>query len=268
MAHYGALPQPLQPPEQAFLDPGLRHHRSRRPVRRVLRGDARGQRKRPQRHHPGPGPDDLLLLRTDRVRLRLVLPATACSAASATSCCGCCARCWAALGLFVVFLQTAADSWAPEFGSGSEVFGVGLVFVLGIGILALGRRVHADHGPAAARVLPRRNHPAGHPGPGGAGVKPCHGGPQPGSTTVGNATAASATARERRRRCPVPGHSGTGHRPLVSCPCPHAVSLRAAGHQKCATSMTSRDPEPGPSRVNTRNGSRARTPRPRVVYPS
>lgn len=42
------------------------------------------------------------------------------------------------VGLFVVFLQTAVDSWAPEFGSGSEVFGVGLVFVLGIGILALG----------------------------------------------------------------------------------------------------------------------------------
>jgi amino acid transporter len=42
------------------------------------------------------------------------------------------------VGLFVVFLQTAVDSWAPEFGSGSEVFGVGLVFVLGVGILALG----------------------------------------------------------------------------------------------------------------------------------
>jgi hypothetical protein len=42
------------------------------------------------------------------------------------------------LGLLVVFLQTAADSWAPEFGSGSELFGVGLVFVLGVGILALG----------------------------------------------------------------------------------------------------------------------------------
>jgi hypothetical protein len=42
------------------------------------------------------------------------------------------------IGLTVVFLQTAIDSWAPEFGSGSEIFGVGLVFVLGVGILALG----------------------------------------------------------------------------------------------------------------------------------
>jgi hypothetical protein len=41
-------------------------------------------------------------------------------------------------GLFVVFLQTAVDSWAPEFGSGSEFLGVGLVFILGIGVLALG----------------------------------------------------------------------------------------------------------------------------------
>jgi amino acid transporter len=47
------------------------------------------------------------------------------------------------VGLFVVFFQTAVDSWAPEFGSGSEVFGIGLVFVLGIGILALGAVVMA-----------------------------------------------------------------------------------------------------------------------------
>lgn len=45
------------------------------------------------------------------------------------------------VGLFVVFLQTAVDSWAPEFGSGSEIFGVGLVFVLGVGILASGAAV-------------------------------------------------------------------------------------------------------------------------------
>ncbi|MBG6181783.1 APC family permease [Arthrobacter sp. CAN_A1] len=42
------------------------------------------------------------------------------------------------LGLFVVFLQTAIDSWDPAFGSGSEVLGVGLVFVIGIGILLAG----------------------------------------------------------------------------------------------------------------------------------
>ncbi|TLM80668.1 APC family permease [Pseudarthrobacter sp. NamE2] len=42
------------------------------------------------------------------------------------------------VGLFVVFFQTAVDSMAPEFGSGSEVFGVGLVFILGVGILVLG----------------------------------------------------------------------------------------------------------------------------------
>lgn len=41
-------------------------------------------------------------------------------------------------GLFVVFIQTSIDSWAPEYGSGSEIFGIGLVFILGVGILVLG----------------------------------------------------------------------------------------------------------------------------------
>jgi hypothetical protein len=42
------------------------------------------------------------------------------------------------IGLVIVFLQTAVDSWDPAFGSGSEIFGVGLVFVIGVGIIALG----------------------------------------------------------------------------------------------------------------------------------
>ena len=40
--------------------------------------------------------------------------------------------------LTLVFIQTAVDSWSPSFGSGSEVFGVGLVFIIGVGILVLG----------------------------------------------------------------------------------------------------------------------------------
>lgn len=54
------------------------------------------------------------------------------------------------VGLFVVFVQTAIDSLAPEFGSGSEIFGVGLVFILGIGILALG---------AVVMLVMSRTHP-------------------------------------------------------------------------------------------------------------
>jgi amino acid transporter len=45
------------------------------------------------------------------------------------------------IGLIVVFLQTAVDSWDPAFGSGSELFGIGLVFVIGIGILVAGAAV-------------------------------------------------------------------------------------------------------------------------------
>ena len=40
--------------------------------------------------------------------------------------------------LLVIFVTTAVDSLDPDYGSGSSVFGIGLVFVLGIGVLALG----------------------------------------------------------------------------------------------------------------------------------
>ncbi|MET8540093.1 APC family permease [Kitasatospora sp. NPDC004799] len=39
--------------------------------------------------------------------------------------------------LSAVFLQTLTDAWAPDYGSGS-VFGIGSVFVIGVGILLLG----------------------------------------------------------------------------------------------------------------------------------
>ncbi|MCZ2402271.1 APC family permease [Paenarthrobacter sp. Z7-10] len=47
------------------------------------------------------------------------------------------------LVLTVVFIQTAVDSWNPDFGSGSQLGGVGLVFILGVGLLALGLLVMA-----------------------------------------------------------------------------------------------------------------------------
>ena len=40
--------------------------------------------------------------------------------------------------LAAVFCETAYDSMNPDFGSGSSVFGVGLVFLLGVGIILLG----------------------------------------------------------------------------------------------------------------------------------
>jgi hypothetical protein len=40
--------------------------------------------------------------------------------------------------LAVLFVTTLIDSMDPEYGSGSSVFGVGLVFVLGVTIIALG----------------------------------------------------------------------------------------------------------------------------------
>ncbi|WP_432524173.1 APC family permease [Kineococcus sp. SYSU DK006] len=40
--------------------------------------------------------------------------------------------------LLVFFVQTAVDSTDQSYGSGSQLFGIGLVFLLGIGVLALG----------------------------------------------------------------------------------------------------------------------------------
>jgi amino acid transporter len=40
--------------------------------------------------------------------------------------------------LLVMFFQTAIDSISPDYGSGSSIGGVGMVFVLGMGVLALG----------------------------------------------------------------------------------------------------------------------------------
>ncbi len=40
--------------------------------------------------------------------------------------------------LLVMFVKTAVDSMDPSYGSGSELFGVGMVFILGIGVILLG----------------------------------------------------------------------------------------------------------------------------------
>lgn len=40
--------------------------------------------------------------------------------------------------LFVFFFQTSIDAMDPEYGSGSSLFGVGLVFILGVVVFALG----------------------------------------------------------------------------------------------------------------------------------
>jgi amino acid transporter len=42
------------------------------------------------------------------------------------------------LSLALVFFITLRDSAAPDYGSGASIFGVGLVLVLGLGLIALG----------------------------------------------------------------------------------------------------------------------------------
>jgi amino acid transporter len=40
--------------------------------------------------------------------------------------------------LTLVFVKTAIDTWDPEYGFGGSVFGIGTVFLIGVGVLALG----------------------------------------------------------------------------------------------------------------------------------
>ncbi|GGG13187.1 amino acid transporter [Rhodococcoides trifolii] len=42
------------------------------------------------------------------------------------------------IGMAVVFVQTSVDAWDPDFGSGSSLFGIGTVFLIGVGIIVLG----------------------------------------------------------------------------------------------------------------------------------
>ncbi|MGA4538591.1 APC family permease [Uniformispora flossi] len=42
------------------------------------------------------------------------------------------------LMLSAIFVKTLVDAWNPDYGSGSSVFGIGSVFVIGVGVLLLG----------------------------------------------------------------------------------------------------------------------------------
>ena len=40
--------------------------------------------------------------------------------------------------LFTIFIKTTISSLDPDFGSGADIGGIGLVFIMGIGLLVLG----------------------------------------------------------------------------------------------------------------------------------
>nr|WP_208402511.1 APC family permease [Lysinibacter cavernae] len=68
--------------------------------------------------------------------------------------------------LFITFIQTTIDSMQPSFGSGKEVFGVGLVFVLGMTVILAGivtmivqSRIRPDF--FKGKILKRGTHKAG-----------------------------------------------------------------------------------------------------------
>ena len=42
------------------------------------------------------------------------------------------------LGLLFVFVVTLKDSFSPDYGSGASIGGVGLVFIIGVGLILFG----------------------------------------------------------------------------------------------------------------------------------
>ena len=40
--------------------------------------------------------------------------------------------------LFIIFFKTTISSLDPDFGSGADIMGIGLVFIMGAGVLAVG----------------------------------------------------------------------------------------------------------------------------------
>ena len=67
-----------------------------------------------------------------------------------------------------MFFKTAYDSMDPDYGSGSSVGGIGLVFILGMGVILLGvvlMLVMSKIRPEffKGQVLPRETEPASPP---------------------------------------------------------------------------------------------------------
>ena len=122
---------PRAQPDAGFLHPGDGRRR-----RRLLRGHERPQRKPAGRLHQLHQPLHRLLLRPDRLRLRLVLPATLRESAR---------NLWfrgilpllGALMLTAAFFVSAVQMWDPAYGD-TQIFGVGGAFVSGVVLLALG----------------------------------------------------------------------------------------------------------------------------------
>ena len=103
----------------------------------LLRGHELPQREPAVRFHQRHQPVHRLLLRADRLRLRLVLPRHPPRVRPAT--CGSGASCplLGALLLTAAFFVSAVQMWDPAYGD-TQIFGVGGAFVSGVVLLALG----------------------------------------------------------------------------------------------------------------------------------
>ena len=66
------------------------------------------------------------------------------------------------LTLAGIFVKLVIDTADPAYGSGGSVFGLGTVFVLGVGVLADRRGRDVRVAGARRSVLPRRDAPARH----------------------------------------------------------------------------------------------------------
>ena len=96
--HLPCVPEQVRDRPPRAQDAVLRDRRGRHRIRRVLRGADLPEREGAHRHDLLAGHHDLLLLRTHRVRVHLVLPQGAVQRRPEASCSSCSCPCWADWG--------------------------------------------------------------------------------------------------------------------------------------------------------------------------
>ena len=175
MAVFQAIPANFKRIHPRHLTPDLVDGRHGPGLDRVLRGPGPAQPERARRHRRVDRPADRVLLRDDRLRLRVVLPPRAVPQLEGAARQGHPAAAWAASSSLSAFVRAVLDYAKPDYGTTSWTlpfpphWQLGGVFLTGIGSLVLGLVLMVVYNARGAGLLRRPGasardaHPGGNP---------------------------------------------------------------------------------------------------------